>query len=106
MIAICQPLRAYTSVPDTNPTLSVLSPSESFADCADSAFVKWPRLRAGKHKKKCPKTFVHETAQQREKRLKQEERWRDQELGSEYVDVEKQTEKTFTEYVPSRCCSP
>ena len=28
---------------------------------------------------------------------------RDQDLGAEYIDAEKQAEKTFTDYTPARC---
>jgi hypothetical protein len=60
----------------------------------------------GRHKRKCPAFLIaHETFEQRAARLRREERQRDQELGHEYVDADKQAEKTFTDYVPSRLFS-
>ena len=57
----------------------------------------------GRHRRKCPAFFIaHETPEERTKRLRREERLRDQELGAEYVDADKQAEKTFIEYVPPR----
>ena len=56
----------------------------------------------GRHTKKCPNRYADESPEQKARRLKREERQRDQELGQEYVDAEKQAEKTFTEYWPSR----
>ena len=57
----------------------------------------------GRHRRKCPAFFIaHETPEQRAKRLRREERLRDQELGAEYVDADKQAEKTFIDYVPPR----
>jgi hypothetical protein len=38
--------------------------------------------RNGRHSKKCPNLYLSETPEQREKRLKKEERLRDQELGA------------------------
>lgn len=55
----------------------------------------------GKHAKKCANARI-ESEEQKAKRMKREERLRDQELGAEYVDAETQAEKTFTDYIPSR----
>ena len=60
----------------------------------------------GKHSKKCAFVRENESQEDRAKRLKREERLRDQELGAEYVDAEKQAEKTFTDYTPSRFQTP
>jgi hypothetical protein len=58
---------------------------------------------SGQHKKKCPNFNIQETPEQKARRLKREERMRDQDLGAEYIDAEKQAEKTFTDYTPARC---
>jgi hypothetical protein len=59
-------------------------------------------LLDGKHAKKCQKLHTQETSEQRVRRLKREERIRDQDLGAEYIDAEKQAEKTFVDYSPAR----
>ena len=58
-------------------------------------------LLDGKHAKKCQKLHTQETSEQRVRRLKREERMRDQDLGAEYIDAEKQAEKTFVDYSPA-----